>query len=202
MRSLLLILCVATACAKTAPTANDPVSDTASNDAAGASVTIVEGSTPTEEQRNQMLAAKEALFEKLSGRLMEAMGEGGPAAAIAVCQTEAPLIAKTVGQQQGVSIGRTGVRLRNPNNEAPAWARDLVEAKIDKPTFVTLSDNKAAAMLPIKLQVQCLMCHGPGEQISPDVKEQLSKLYPNDEATGFQEGELRGWFWITLASAD
>jgi hypothetical protein len=133
---------------------------------------------------------------------MEAMAEGGPSAAILVCQKEAPQIAKTVGQEHSVSIGRTGVRLRNPNNQAPQWATELVEQKIDKPTFVILSDKKAAALLPIKLQVQCLMCHGPDEQIAPDVKAQLQKSYPADQATGFHEGDLRGWFWITADQVD
>jgi hypothetical protein len=157
---------------------------------------------PNDQQQTKMLAAKDALFEKLSGRLMEAMAEGGPSAAILVCQKEAPQIAKAVGQTQGVSIGRTGVRLRNPNNQAPAWAAGLIERKTDKPTFVTLSDNKAAALLPIKLQMQCLMCHGPNEQIAPGVKAQLQSSYPADQATGFNEGDLRGWFWVTLDQVD
>jgi hypothetical protein len=42
------------------------------------------------------------------------------------------------------------------------------------------------------------MCHGPKEQLIPEVKEQLAKLYPEDSATGFSEGELRGWFWVEL----
>jgi hypothetical protein len=159
-------------------------------------VVVVAGEGPTEAQKEKMLAAKEALFQRLSGRLMEAMSSEGPAAAIAVCQTEAPQIAKAISEEQGVSIGRTGVRLRNPTNQPPAWAMSLVETKTDTPTFVKLSNDHAAALLPIKLQAQCLMCHGPSDQIIPDVQSQLAKLYPADQATGFQEGELRGWFWV------
>jgi hypothetical protein len=194
---VLLLVCITVGCSRTTPSTNATGQGGATNDAAAPRITIVSGAVPDDQQQAKMLAAKDALFEKLSGRLMEAMGEGGPAAAILVCQKEAPQIASTVGQEQGVSIGRTGVRLRNPNNQAPQWAAELVEQKIDKPTFVMLSDNKAAALLPIKLQVQCLMCHGPDEQISPDVKTQLQKSYPADQATGFNEGDLRGWFWIT-----
>jgi hypothetical protein len=73
-----------------------------------------------------------------------------------------------------------------------------VEAKTDTPQFVKLSNGHSAALLPIKLQAQCLMCHGPEEQIVPEIKAQLAKLYPDDRATGFEEGELRGWFWIDL----
>lgn len=161
-------------------------------------VVVVAGEEPTAEQKEKMLAAKDALFQKLSGRLMESMSSEGPVAAIAVCQTEAPQIAKAISEEQGVSMGRAGVRLRNPNNQPPAWAASLVKAKTDTPTFVKLSNDHAAALLPIKLQAQCLMCHGPSDQILPDVQSQLAKLYPADQATGFQEGELRGWFWVEL----
>lgn len=203
MRNLMLmLLCVAIGCSRTAPSTNETGQDVATNDAAGPQIAVVQGATPDEQQQAKMLAAKDALFGKLSGRLMQAMAEGGPSAAILVCQKEALEIAESVGEQQGVSIGRTGVRLRNPNNQAPQWAAELIEQQTDQPTFVTQSDHKAAALLPIKLQVQCLMCHGPDEQIAPDVKAQLQKSYPADQATGFHEGDLRGWFWITLDQVD
>jgi hypothetical protein len=162
------------------------------------SVSIVPEGKPTQEQQDRMLAAKDALFSRLSGRLMEVMGSGGPVAAITVCQQEAATIASEVSAAQGLQIGRTGVRLRNPNNLAPEWAGSLIEASTNTPTFVKLSNGHSAALLPIKLQGQCLMCHGPKEQIAPVIQGQLTKLYPNDEATGFEEGELRGWFWIDL----
>ncbi|MCC9601076.1 DUF3365 domain-containing protein [Stieleria sp. JC731] len=161
----------------------------------GEAVTIVADSQPTEEQRAEMIASKDALFQQLSTKLMSAMAEG-PATAIAVCQKEASQIANAVGKQHGVKIGRVGVRLRNPNNTGPDWATSMIASKQDTPVFAKLSNGNAAALLPIKLQVQCLMCHGPNDQIAPVIQDQLAKLYPSDEATGFQEGELRGWFWV------
>jgi hypothetical protein len=161
-------------------------------------VSIVAGVEPTQVQKDHMLAAKDALFTQLSSRLMEVMSSQGPTAAILVCQQEAPKIASEVSATQGLQIGRTGVRLRNPKNKPPQWATSLIEAQTDTPTFAKLSNGHAAALLPIMLQIQCLMCHGPKEQIAPEIQEQLTKLYPNDEATGFTEGELRGWFWIDL----
>ena len=159
---------------------------------------IVSGSTPSETEKSKLLAAKDSLFTKLSGRLMEAMSTSGPANAIGVCQVEAKSIATEVGKEAGVLIGRTGVRLRNTSNQPPDWAKELVAARTNEPVFAELSNGHAAALLPIKLQPQCLMCHGPKEQLIPEVKEQLAKLYPEDSATGFSEGELRGWFWVEL----
>jgi hypothetical protein len=159
-------------------------------------VNIVVGATPSESDKSAMLAAKDALFNRLSGRLTEAMGSVGPSGAILVCSEEAKNIAEQVGAEHDVRIGRAGVRLRNPNNQPPAWASKLVEQKSDSPTFAVLSTEQSAALLPIQLQAQCVMCHGPKDQLSPDIQDQLAKLYPQDQATGFREGELRGWFWV------
>lgn len=163
-------------------------------------VTVVVGKSPSDEQKTAMLAAKEALFTALSGRLTEAMGEG-PANAIVVCQREARDIAANVAADHQVKIGRTGVRLRNASNQAPAWAKDWIEAKTEEPQFAMLSNESAAALLPIKLQPLCVMCHGPSEQILPEIKKQLVDRYPADQAVGFQPGELRGWFWVELPVA-
>jgi hypothetical protein len=177
-----------------APTANRP----SDKDTSESGREIVKGKSPSDLQVQAMLAAKDALFAKLSGRLMEAMVNQGPAAAISVCQKEAPQIAAEVSDEHKLRIGRTGVRLRNPINQPPGWAKPLTDKKTDTAQFVVLNDDDVAALLPIKLQVQCLMCHGPKEQVAPVIQDQLAKLYPNDQATGFHAGDLRGWFWIEM----
>jgi hypothetical protein len=196
LTSFAWLACLVTTCATVGCQNKNAVVNDVNTESDNAILTIVEGEQPTDEQQQSMLAAKETLFQKLSGRLMQAMGEQGPAAAIEVCQKEASKIATEVGDAAGLRIGRTGVRLRNQKNEPPEWAKPLTQQRIDTPTFVTLSNGDAAALLPIKLQGQCLMCHGPKEQIAPVISDQLAILYPQDQATGFQEGELRGWFWI------
>lgn len=160
------------------------------------SLAVVEGLQPDENSKNKLLEARDELFKQLSSRLTAAMNEGGPSEAVEVCYRLAPRIAKEVGEIHKVRIGRSGVRLRNASNTPPDWAKSLVESKTESPTFVTLNNDKAAALLPIKLQPQCLMCHGPNEQISEAVKLVLGKRYPDDQATGFRDGELRGWFWV------
>lgn len=144
------------------------------------------------------VTAKDALFKKLSTRLSEAMGTGGPAAAIEVCSREAPRIADQIGKEYGVMIGRTSFKLRNSRNTPPEWVRPLIENRPTHPQFVELSDKHTGALLPIMLKVQCLACHGPKVQIAEDVRGQLAKLYPDDQAVGFNEGDLRGWFWVDV----
>jgi len=42
----------------------------------------------------------------------------------------------------------------------------------------------------------CLMCHGSG--LDPALKAEIERLYPDDQATGFKAGELRGAFTVTI----
>ena len=150
------------------------------------------------EQKDRAMAAKDAMFSQLMGKLKEELGKGDPASAIAVCQVEAPRIAQQVAKDKGVKIGRTALKLRNPQNQPPAWAKDLIDRSVAEPTFLESKQGEFAALLPIKLQAQCLLCHGSGEQIPAGVKNALAQRYPNDQATGFKEGDLRGWFWIEV----
>ncbi len=144
------------------------------------------------------IAAKDAMFKQLSGRLMEVMKSDGPGAAIEVCSNEAAKFATQVGEQQGVKIGRTALKLRNAKNQSPAWAEGLLSEELTEPHFVSIDADTVGALLPIKLQEKCLTCHGARESLASPVKEQLAKFYPDDAATGFKEGDLRGWFWVEV----
>ena len=37
-----------------------------------------------------------------------------------------------------------------------------------------------------------MTCHGPVERLSPATKAALEQTYPNDRATGYSEGQIRG----------
>ena len=148
-------------------------------------------------QREKALAARDAMFTSLKSRLMEVVGSEGPAAAITVCSQEAPQIAKRISQEHGLTIRRTSFRLRNPANSPPKWAEQLVADRAAEPMYLT-RDGQLAALLPIRLQAQCLMCHGPTDSIPDPVKAALAKNYPTDQATGFQDGDLRGWFCVEV----
>jgi hypothetical protein len=38
----------------------------------------------------------------------------------------------------------------------------------------------------------CLQCHGTPDQLGPGVADALRQLYPDDQATGYAVGDLRG----------
>ena len=152
-------------------------------------------------QRDRALEARDAMATRLKGRLMAFLGSDDPAAAIVVCAEEAPQIAADVSQEHDVSIGRTSFRLRNPKNTPPDWATQFVADRIDEPVYLT-DGRKLGALLPIQLEMACLMCHGPEDAIPQEIKESLAEHYPDDQAMGFQRGDLRGWFWIEVSAAD
>lgn len=171
-----------------------PAADTGKNAAEAENASLA--APPTPQQR--ATAARDELFQRLSTRLMAAMAQGGPPAAIPVCREEAPKIAAEVGEAMGVRIGRTSWKLRNPENQPPDWAKPLVEQRVEEPQFLDLADGHHAALLPIRLKAQCLACHGPADSLAANVRETLAEHYPNDEATGFNDGDLRGWFWVEV----
>lgn len=155
-------------------------------------------STAQQTQKDLAIQAKDKLFGSLLGELTKSMGENGPVKSIYVCKQRAPEIAKAVSEETGVRIGRTSFQLRNDKNLAPAWASSFVSDKIEKSVEVELPNDGLGVLLPIRLKAACTVCHGNDKQINPDVKLAIASNYPNDAATGFAEGDIRGYFWIEV----
>jgi uncharacterized protein (TIGR01244 family) len=162
--------------------------------------------SPTQaEQRARAEDARNTMFSRLFAALGQAMAKPGddgqpvgPVGALSVCKQEAPKIAQAVAREKGLLIGRTSDQLRNPASGAPAWAARLLASKPDQPRFVANADGTLGVTLPIKLAASCVACHGPRDQIDSKVLAALHTLYPNDQATGYVEGDLRGWFWVEV----
>lgn len=143
-------------------------------------------------------AAKDALYKALVAELSQELTANGPASAIEVCAERAPVIAREVGEQHGVRIGRSSWKLRNPQNRAPGWAAAAVEARNPEPRQFRGPGGALGVTLPITMQSACLACHGDTSQLDPAVRAALAQRYPQDQATGFAVGDLRGWFWIEV----
>ena len=134
--------------------------------------------------------------KKLKEALRSGLGEG-LVEAIEACQIQAPKVAESLSRD-GIRVGRSSHRLRNPNNAPPNWVEpilaDYVASISDRePRSVSLSGGRLGYVEPIIVQPQCLSCHG--ELLNRDVSMQISELYPDDRAVGFRVGELRGVFW-------
>ena len=96
----------------------------------------------------------------------------------------------------GVKVGRTSHKLRNADNVGPEWAAAYVNDLVEDPTYLVGPNGELGALLPIKLKAECGMCHGPAEEIDESIMAAITEAYPDDQAVGFVEGDLRGWFWV------
>ena len=122
--------------------------------------------------------------------------QAGPVEAISVCSMEAPSIAAELSVD-GVVMGRSSHKLRNPDNAPPRWLAAHVDGFADGkqqgPLVLELEDGRYGYAEPITTQGMCLICHG--ESLAPDIAARIGEAYPEDKAKGFREGDVRGVFW-------
>jgi len=153
------------------------------------------------------LARGAALLAPFKRQLQEALRAGlaqGPVEAVEACQLRAPEIpeALSVG---GIRLGRSSQRLRNPANAPPNWVRPILDRYAQDPgdrapKLAQLSTRRLGYAEPILVQPLCVTCHGV--HLAPEVAEKIAALYPEDAATGYEVGELRGVFWVEFPGAE
>jgi hypothetical protein len=149
--------------------------------------------------------AGHAAITRLRTALVEELGRAmarGTTEALATCSTKAPAIARELARD-GVIVGRATRRPRNPQNLASGWHADALaqfEASVaagrrfETEWFVrVLPGNRIGYARPLVIQRLCLTCHG--DAITPEVTAELAARYPDDRATGYKLGELRGIVW-------
>ncbi len=144
-----------------------------------------------------------AMQSALLAELTKEMQRGGPEGAVRVCHLDATAVAEQVARKQGVAAGRTSHRLRNPTNAPRAWAAPIVKSHGGKPIagvdgFVVDLGDRVGLLRPIGFRAACAVCHGPRERLAAAVLKELQERYPDDQAVGFKDGDIRGWFWVEI----
>ena len=144
-------------------------------------------------------------FKALSGQLASAMNQGGVQNAVSYCNIQANPIMDSLSQAHGVTVSRVSLRPRNPGSISSAEEAEILkdylrlqsEGKELHPFVETYSGGKVTFYAPITIiSPLCLKCHGTvGGDIAQQDYELIRSLYPEDEATGYTLGELRG-MWI------
>ncbi|MCB0729771.1 MAG: DUF3365 domain-containing protein [Ignavibacteriae bacterium] len=142
--------------------------------------------------------------------LVENMKAGGPQLAINVCADTAMTLAKNYSESRNVQVKRFSFKNRNASNVPDVFEEKalkyfeklLAEGKLNSETFILeqekLGSSKFAKYVrPIFVDSPCLNCHGSESQILEEVKLVLNEKYPNDKATGFKIGDLRGAISVT-----
>ena len=147
---------------------------------------------------------------KMQKTMKAAMKEGGPTNAIASCSVKAPKAAAKMSKKTGFDISRTSLKLRNPKNAPDAWEKEVLHrfeeqkqygaavGKMEYSEILTTKDGKKTYrfMKAIGTKGQCLICHGNPKG---KVKAKHNKLYPQDQATGFKEGDISGAYTLSKA---
>lgn len=150
------------------------------------------------------------LRDQLGAKLHTEMAKNSPASAVGMCNISAPEIAAAVSKESGWQVGRIGTRIRNASNQPNNWQQAALDNFADKAkkgekfdameTYSVATENGKPVLYYAKaigVQQPCLACHGKPENIPVDVKAILQEKYPNDQATGYVLGELRGAIIIT-----
>lgn len=172
------------------------------------------GAPPPSPEVMKARGAIKTLADNLRGELLGAMKAGGPVAAVEKCKAVAPGIARDVSSTaDGFIVGRTALRVRNPQNKPDAHERKVLEEFVQKlkagadPATLDhteeVTQNGATLIRYMKAipmaETPCIVCHGAADKLDPAAAAEVKKLYPNDEAVGFAPGELRGAFSVTMA---
>ena len=152
-------------------------------------------------------ASVKALGSELKATLQASVKKDGAIEAISVCNTKAPQISEKISQEKGLSVARTALKYRNEGNKPDAWEKKVLQQfeqrKIQGEAVnalefseITELDGKKVFryMKAIPTGEVCLACHG--SNVTPAISERINSLYPNDKATGFNKGDIRGAFTI------
>ncbi len=141
--------------------------------------------------------------------LKMALQESGPKGAIEFCNVQAYPLVDSVQDNMDVTIRRTSLKVRNPDNEPGQLEKQILEAyhyNIEQGMDLNANvqgteDGYLLYTQPIVIENSlCLNCHGKiGETVSQDTYQLIKELYPADSATGFERGSLRGMWSIKMA---
>ncbi len=154
-------------------------------------------------------SAAVALTTSLMGQVRAEIERAGPAAAVSFCSQQAlPLTAGVEDDlEPGIELKRTSDRIRNPANAPDAREREALAqfagaAMGDMPPwFIQQTDDGWRYYKPIVMAQLCTTCHGPAEEIDPEVQRVLAERYPNDQATGYSAGDFRGLVRVSIPAS-
>lgn len=159
------------------------------------------------DEQNATAEAKQiaqAFGKSLKTELVAALQAGGPEHALGVCQSEAMPITTQTGKAHDATVSRVSLKNRNLDNVPNEWQRSVLEdfdkraasgediAKMASVSVVQTDDGKQRLrfMKAIPTEGACLACHGA--HVSAPVQAKLDELYPEDNATGYSLGQVRG----------
>lgn len=146
------------------------------------------------------------LVAGVRGELLKAIEASGPLRAIVVCKYSVPEIASSISRRYGARVTRVSLTPRNPAlGWGDAWEQRVLmqfdervargekaEGMEHHEVVSEPSGRFLRYMRVLPMQPACMHCHGPAEQISEPIRQQLAHEYPHDRAVGLAVGKVRG----------
>ncbi|MCL7965327.1 MAG: DUF3365 domain-containing protein [marine benthic group bacterium] len=160
--------------------------------------------------REEGAAATHALMGMLQANLVAAMQEGGPVHAVEFCAGQALALTDSVsrGLGEGITLKRVSNRHRNPVNAPDAeevkalrhFETVLEESgSLPKDWVQQTPSGELRYYRPLVIAPPCLACHGDPAEMDTAVVDAIRQKYPEDEATGYTAGDLRGLIRVGIS---
>jgi hypothetical protein len=140
-------------------------------------------------------------FKALSSEVMKAIEAGGVEHAVAYCQVQANPLIDSLSKAHQAGISRVSDKFRNPVNKPgaldekvlTAYRQQLDEGQELQPHLEYTGDTIIFYSPILILNPICLQCHGEaGSTMGQQTFEYIKSRYPDDQATGYKLGDLRG----------
>lgn len=152
------------------------------------------------------------LITTLQKELKAAVQKGGLNEAINVCNMKAVPLTEIIADatDRVVHIKRTSYKFRNtdnaPDNAEKAaldYYQTLIKEQKEIPPFYIQKIEKGKKTYynyykPMGVKSICLNCHGSAEKINPKTLKEIYKLYPDDKALNYKDGDFRGLIRISI----
>tara|TARA_R110000787_G_scaffold109035_2_gene217559 strand:- start:44557 stop:45186 length:630 start_codon:yes stop_codon:yes gene_type:complete len=137
---------------------------------------------------------------QLGKNLIGTMKEKGVLEALQFCNIKAIPLTDSMATVHQAIIKRVSDKTRNPNNKANEvelknieYFKSVLAKNEEIKPIVETSNDSVNFYYPIVTNAMCLQCHGnPEKDLNPELLTSLSNLYPNDEAVGYSENQVRG----------
>lgn len=151
-------------------------------------------------------SASTALVQKLGGELKAVMQKDGPVEAVNFCSKNAISLTHEVSKANGVKMKRVTLQQRNPlNRPTPeeieimnTWGSQMAQAQLPTAVLTPKVPTGYTYYKPLVINNDvCLKCHGAVDSSAP-LGQALKATYPNDRATGYKMGDLRGMIVVDI----
>jgi hypothetical protein len=170
--------------------------------------------TNEEEARIREIGQKASaqLLNSLQKKLKTTITNQGMLSAINVCNFDAINLTDSITEtmEDVLYIKRTSLRYRNPHNAPDRFEREALiyflstyqnTGNLPDDLIQVITDRQEISnryYKPLVMKSLCLNCHGPSSAIAEDVKYQLRRYYPGDQAHGYNIDDFRGLVRVSM----